>query len=270
VHDAGLEDDFPPGLTIPDRFARLRRWEAAWNNLDAMAPSGGRFELKDLPIMRRTSMLRDGFLILCWYLKRPLEDNAGMPGHSMANLRSPHRGFQTTNVGSDPLAFEFSIEQNMVAMLQMWGRFSFSTILLMASIYVRGVDGGKKCLDLLLWPLHEVLDCDISRLGPIRFAIGYTDNDLRLWFSVDLKIAREFVAVMACGIHSDNTDSFILVNWKIKNIYRVSIEIVTILHRLFATIITVAYAGYEHPYGHVCSDFLPSRSRYSCLSQFEG
>ena len=115
AHRAGVKDNHPPGLTIPDRFARLRQWEEAWNNLDAMAPTGGRFELKDQPRMRRTSMLRDGFLIIACFQDEP--GDAGVPGFSFINLRSPATPLETTEIYRNIVAFDFCIEQNIVAIL---------------------------------------------------------------------------------------------------------------------------------------------------------
>ncbi|KAH9960553.1 hypothetical protein BGW80DRAFT_929564 [Lactifluus volemus] len=122
---AGLEDDLRPGLAIPDRYARLRRWEAAWNNLDGMAPSVGRFEFNDLQATSSASMLRDGFLIVP-YKKRGLGGigrghycKSKCAGFAMMDLRSPDSGFRTTRVDGDLVAFDVSIEQNMVAMLKL-------------------------------------------------------------------------------------------------------------------------------------------------------
>jgi hypothetical protein len=112
------DDDLPPSLTITDRLERLRRWEASWKNLDTMAPSGGRFEHEDLPIMRRTSMLRDGYLVVPCYQNNPEDDNT--PGYSMMNLRSPNEGFRVDDFHfprGDVIAFEFSIEQNFMVAL---------------------------------------------------------------------------------------------------------------------------------------------------------
>ena len=115
AHRAGVEDNLPPGLTIPDRFARLRQWEEAWNNLDARLPTRGRLEMVDLPKMRRTSMLRDGFLILACFPYEP--GDAEMPGFSLVNLRSPAPPQEQTEIYQDMVAFDFSIEQNMIAIL---------------------------------------------------------------------------------------------------------------------------------------------------------
>jgi F-box domain len=116
-HCAYVEDDDPPPSTTTDRLERLRRWEESWKNLDTMAPSGGRFEHNDLPIMRRTSMLRDGYLIVPCY-KNEIEDRE-TPGYSMLNLRSPNEVFRHDDFHfrGDVIAFEFSIEQNFVVAL---------------------------------------------------------------------------------------------------------------------------------------------------------
>jgi hypothetical protein len=80
-------------------------------------------------------------------------------------------------------------------------------------------------LNLSLLPIRMELDCDISRLGHIQFTFGhpvlFSESD------VDLKIAREFVVAKALATSYSNTNSdlFVLVDWKVKNIYRVSTEI---------------------------------------------
>jgi F-box-like len=109
------DDDLPPSLTITDRLERLHRWEASWKNLDTMAPSCRRFEDEDQWIMRRTSMLRDGYLVVPSYQLKPEDGNT--PGYSMMNLRSLDGDFLGDHFRGDVIAFEFSVEQNFFVAL---------------------------------------------------------------------------------------------------------------------------------------------------------
>ncbi|KAI0246937.1 hypothetical protein BJV78DRAFT_89941 [Lactifluus subvellereus] len=199
AHRAGVEDNLTPGLTIPDRFARLRQWEEAWNNLDAMAPTGGRFELKDQPSMRRTSMLRDDFLILACFLYETWD--VRVPGFFLINLRSPAPPLGQTKIHRDVIGFEFSIEQNMLAILH------------------KVADDGEEELQLTLWLFDDELSIDVSEVWNINYVFG--DGYTISWKDVDLKIAREFVAVMTCGTSPGETDSFMLVDLKAEGAYDV-------------------------------------------------
>jgi hypothetical protein len=46
------------------------------------------------------------------------------------------------------------------------------------------------------------------------------------WKDVDLKLVREFVAIMICGTSRGETDSFTLVDWKIGREFCVSNQVV--------------------------------------------
>ncbi|KAI0246938.1 hypothetical protein BJV78DRAFT_1250043 [Lactifluus subvellereus] len=195
AHRAGVEDNLTPGLTIPDRFARLRQWEEAWNNLDAAAPTG-RFELRDQPSMLRTSMLRDGFLILACFQYEP--GDTVVPFFFSINLRSPSTPLRQTKIYRDIVTFEFSIEQNMIAMLHKV----------------------EEELQLSLRPFDDddELCTDVFKVRNTNYVIR---NGHMSWKDVDLKIAREFVAVLTCGTSPSDTDSFILVDWKAEDAYNV-------------------------------------------------
>ena len=117
IHEAGLEDDFPPGLAITDRLAISQRWQASWNNIDAMAPSGGRFKLNDLPIMRRTSMFRDGFLILCRYKKnnQKIQSHSKMLNSTFSSEHHPIVCYASASgISAQRACFYFSFSYNLI------------------------------------------------------------------------------------------------------------------------------------------------------------
>ncbi len=120
AHRAGVTDRFPPGLTVPDRFAALRRWEAAWSSLDAMAPSGGRVVLHKRPHMKTTCMLRDGFLVAACFKDEPADEE--LAGYAAIDLQgrsveSAGDGWAETQFEEDVVALDVSVAQNLVAML---------------------------------------------------------------------------------------------------------------------------------------------------------
>ena len=120
AHRAGVADRFPPGLTVPDRFALLRRWEAAWSCLDAMAPSGGSVALRKRPHMKTTCILRDGFLVAaCFKDEHADEEKAG---YAAIDLRGRccsvgYGGWVQTRFEEDVVALDVSVAQNLVAIL---------------------------------------------------------------------------------------------------------------------------------------------------------
>jgi hypothetical protein len=90
------------------------------------------------------------------------------------------------------------------------------------------VDDGKMELQLSLWPVDDELYTDV---WDIDYVIR--DGCTLSWQDVDLKIAREFVAVMTCGASPDDTDMFILVDWKAEGAYGVSKAAVAVLRPYF-------------------------------------
>lgn len=117
AHRAGVEDSFPPGFTIPERFSMLRRWEAAWNDIDTQAPSGGRLELPRRPGMRTAAMLRNGFLVVALFNGIATDE---IPSYSTIDLRSPTKGWQHFELPGNPIAFDCSIEQDVVVWLNVY------------------------------------------------------------------------------------------------------------------------------------------------------
>jgi F-box domain len=118
THCAGVDDRFPRGLTVPQRFAFLERWEEAWRDSDGLDPSGGRVKLMNPAGLKTQSMLRDGFLVVA-HFKVEAEDK-GMAGYSAIDLRSPSMGWRRTDIPCHIIAFDCSIEQNLVATLHMY------------------------------------------------------------------------------------------------------------------------------------------------------
>lgn len=118
AHQAGVEYRLPPGSIIPDRLAKLQRWEAAWNSLDAASPSGGKVELRGQPDMKTTSILRDGFLIITRCKDGSTREQSA--GYSAIDLRSRATDWVSSRFTDDAIAFDFSIEQNLVAMLHVY------------------------------------------------------------------------------------------------------------------------------------------------------
>ena len=122
AHRAGVTDRFPPGLSVPDRFAALRRWEAAWSSLDALAPSGGSVALRKRPHMKTACMLRDGFLVAACFKDEPADEEHA--GYAMIDLRN-RRSVDADTDGEwaerrfeeDVVALDVSVAQNLVAML---------------------------------------------------------------------------------------------------------------------------------------------------------
>ncbi|KAI9447227.1 hypothetical protein BJY52DRAFT_1312746 [Lactarius psammicola] len=194
AHRAGVADRFPPGLTVPDRFAALQRWEAAWSNLDAMVPSGGSVALHRRPHMKTTCMLRDGFLVAACFKDEPADE--GLAGYAAIDLQgrsveSAAGGWAETQFEEDVVALDVSVAQNLVAML-----------------HVRELDGQNELL-LDLFPFDEEgPGGHIPDLGHIVSDGAFSRR------KVDLKIAGEFIAVMVCGELPCDTDSFTLVDWR--------------------------------------------------------
>ncbi len=115
TYHAGVTDHFLPGLTVPDRFAALQRWEAAWCRLDALAPSGGSVALRRRPHMKTACMLRDGFLVAAWFKDEPADE--GHAGYAAIDLRDRAGGWAEVQFGEDVVALDVSVEQNVVAVL---------------------------------------------------------------------------------------------------------------------------------------------------------
>ena len=124
------------------------------------------------------------------------------------------------------------------------------------------MDDGEEDLQLSLWPFDDDLCTDVSKVWNINYVIR--DGDVS-WHDVDLKIAREFVAVMTCATSSYDTDSFMLVDWKDKEAYEVSKMAVIVLRPFSVTMLKIVYLGFEQPSGNLCSLFLFPRPRHSCL-----
>lgn len=126
AYRAGVTDRFPAGLTVPDRFAALRRWEAAWGNLDALAPSGGRVALRRRPHMKTTCMLREGFLIAACFKDEPADEEQA--GYAAIDLLddSEDGGWTEMRFEEDVVALDVSVAMNLVAMLHVYVR-SFSS-----------------------------------------------------------------------------------------------------------------------------------------------
>jgi hypothetical protein len=212
AHRAGVTDRFPAGLTVPDRFAALRRWEAAWdNNLDAMAPSDGSVALRRRPHMKTTCMLREGFLVAACFKDEPADD--GKAGYAAIDLQDRSAGAWTEiRFAEDVIALDVSVAQNLVAMLHVcvsaFFFFSFSAGGLRCAIR-KEIDGRKELLLDLLPFDDEGPRGHIPDLGHI-----VSDGASFSRRKVDLKIAGEFIAVMACGELPGDTDSFTLVNWR--------------------------------------------------------
>ncbi|KAI9431734.1 hypothetical protein H4582DRAFT_1224710 [Lactarius indigo] len=200
AHRAGVSDRFPPGLTVPDRFATLRRWEAAWSRLDVMVPSGGSVVLRKRPHMKTTCMLRDGFLVAaCFKDEHADEELAGYATIDLLRDRPVESGgddddddeWAETQFEEDVVALDVSVAQNLVAML-----------------HVREIDGQNELLLDLLPFDDEGPGGHIPDLGHIVSDGPFSRK------KVDLKIAGDFVAVMACGESPGDLDSFTLVDWR--------------------------------------------------------
>lgn len=198
AHRAGVADRFPPGLTVPERFAALQRWEASWSRLDAMAPSGGSVALRRRPHMKTTCMLRDGFLVAACFKDEPADEEpagyAAIDLQDRSSVDSAESGWVEMQFEEDVVALDVSVAQNLVAML-----------------HVRELDGQNELL-LDLFPFdHEGPDGHIPDLGHIVSDGAFSRR------KVDLKIAGDFVAVMACGEFPGAMDSFTLVDWRAGN-----------------------------------------------------
>ena len=118
THCAAVDDRFPCGLTVPQRFAFLERWEEAWRDSDGLDPSGGRVKLMIPVDLKTQSMLRDGFLVVS-HFKVEAEDE-GIAGYSAIDLRSPSMVWRRTDIPCHIIAFDCSIEQNLVATLHVY------------------------------------------------------------------------------------------------------------------------------------------------------
>lgn len=116
AYRAGVTDRFfPAGLTVPDRFAALRRWETAWGNLDAMAPSDESVALRRRPHMKTACMLRDGFLIAACFKDEPGDD--GQAGYAAIDLQYGSAVWTEMRFAEDVIALDVSVAQNLVAIL---------------------------------------------------------------------------------------------------------------------------------------------------------
>ena len=123
------------------------------------------------------------------------------------------------------------------------------------------MDDGEEDLQLSLWPFDDDLCTDVSKVCNINYVIR--DGDVS-WHDVDLKIAREFVAVMTCATSCYDTDSFMLVDWKDEEAYKVSKVAVTVLRPFSVTMLKTVYLGSEQPSAKLCSLFLLPRPRHNC------
>jgi hypothetical protein len=123
------------------------------------------------------------------------------------------------------------------------------------------MDDGEEDLQLSLWPFDDDLCTDVSKVWNINYVIR--DGDVS-WQDVDLKITREFVAVMTCATSSYDTDSFMLVDWKDEEAYEVSKVAVTVLRPFSVTMLKTVYLGSEQPSANLCSLFLLPRPRHNC------
>ncbi|KAH9012211.1 hypothetical protein EDB84DRAFT_1569296 [Lactarius hengduanensis] len=208
AHRAGVADRFPSGLTVPDRFATLQRWEAAWGRLDAMAPSGGRVVLRKRPHMKTTCMLRDGVLVAACFKDAPADEE--LAGYAAIDLQGRSGGeWAETQFAEDVVALDVSVAQNLVAMLHVCVRFSSACSWLdFWSAPRRELDGQNELLLDLLPFGDEGPGGHIPDLGHIVSDGPFSRR------KVDLKIAGDFVAVMACGEASSDLDSFTLVDWR--------------------------------------------------------
>ncbi|KAH9059200.1 hypothetical protein EDB87DRAFT_1684953 [Lactarius vividus] len=189
AHRAGVADRFPPGLTVPDRFATLQRWEAAWSRLDAMAPSGGSAVLRKRPHMKTTCMLRDGFLVAACFKDEHADEE--LAGYATIDLQGRSVEWAEMQFAEDVVALDVSVAQNLVAML-----------------HLRELDGQNELLLDFLPFDEEGPSGHIPDLGHI-----VSDGPLSRR-KVDLKIAGDFVAVMACGAAPGDMDSFTLIDWR--------------------------------------------------------
>ncbi|KAN0135788.1 hypothetical protein V8E53_006240 [Lactarius tabidus] len=197
AHRAGVVDRFPAGLTIPDRFAALRRWEAAWGTLDAMAPSGGRVALCRRPHMKTACMLREGFLVAACFKDEPADEEQAC--YAAMDLRdgSSDGAWVEMQFEEDVVALDVSVSMNLVAILHA------------PDLGIRRELDGQDELLLDLFPFDEEgPDDHIPDLGHIVSDGPFSRR------KVELKIAGEFIAVMACGELPGDTDSFTLVDWR--------------------------------------------------------
>ena len=131
AHRAGVADRFPPGLTVPDRFALLQRWEAAWSRpLDALAPSGGSVALRRRPHMKTACMLRDGFLVAaCFKDESADEEQAGYAAVDLRGRRfssaSGEAAWAEMRFTEDVVALDVSVALDLVAILHVCVFFVF-------------------------------------------------------------------------------------------------------------------------------------------------
>lgn len=212
AYRAGVVDRFPAGLTVPDRFAALRRWEAAWGrSLDALAPSGGSVALRRRPHMKTACMLREGFLVAaCFKDESADEEKAGYAAIDLLD-GSADGAWTEMRFEEDVVALDVSVAMNLVAMLHVCVRSYCFTVRRRALTmhFRRELDGKiELLLDLLPFFEEEGPDGRIPDLGHIVSDGPFSRR------KVELKIAGEFIAVMACGELPGDTDSFTLVDWR--------------------------------------------------------
>jgi hypothetical protein len=213
AHRAGVVDRFPAGLTIPDRFAALRRWEAAWGTLDAMAPSGGRVALCQRPHMKTACMLREGFLVAACFKDEPADEEQAC--YAAMDLRDGVVGWcvdRDAVRGGRGCAGRFGRDESGrdSACVRFFFLFFFFFPLWQAPDFgIRRELDGRDELLLDLFPFDEEgPDDHIPDLGHIVSDGPFSRR------KVELKIAGEFIAVMACGELPGDTDSFTLVDWR--------------------------------------------------------
>ena len=210
---AGVVDRFPAGLTVPERFTLLRRWEAAWGRgLDALAPSGGSVALRRRPHMKTACMLREGFLIAACFKDEPADEEQA--GYAAIDLLSEEEedggGWTEVRFEEDVVALDVSVGMNLVAMLHVYVLLLFAVGLEadVLNFDRRELDGQNELLLDLLPFDQEGPDDHIPDLGHIVSDGPFSRR------KVELKIAGEFIAVMACGELPGDTDSFTLVDWR--------------------------------------------------------
>ena len=116
TYRAGVVDRFPAGLTVPERFAVLRRWEKAWGEgLDALAPSGGSVTLRRRPHMKTACMLREGFLVAACFKDEPADEEQA--GYAAIDLLAEDSEWTEMRFEEDVVALDVSVAMNLVAML---------------------------------------------------------------------------------------------------------------------------------------------------------
>ena len=173
-----------------------------------MAPSDESLALRRRPHMKTACMLRDGFLIAACFKDEPGDD--GQAGYSAIDLLDGSAVWTEMRFAEDVIALDVSVAQNLVAILHVCVFFLlFFGTRVEKCVTRKEIDGQKE----LLLDLLPFFDDEVPHI-PDR---GHIVSDHGASFSrrkVDLKIAGEFIAVMACGELPGDTDSFTLVNWR--------------------------------------------------------